>query len=95
MTIKTWKERLKPEFHSTSAVAVGYMQAEIDDLRAELEKIKDNETELPEPFFGMGRYLCIAGTRDAYTEKQLLDYGDKRAMEACAALAALSKRPGK
>jgi len=53
---------------------------EADKLAGELKALRDSGVELPEPFFGAGRYLSIAGNLDAYTADQLRDYGDRRAM---------------
>lgn len=54
-------------------------EAEDDKLATEFTSLHDTKVELPEPSFGIGRYLSAAGTRDSYTKKQLIDYGDKRA----------------
>lgn len=45
---------------------------------AVLAKLREGGVELPEPQWGEHRYLGTAGKRDAYTEAQLLDYGDRR-----------------
>jgi len=39
--IKTWKERIKPEYHSVDRFAMAGMQAEIDELRSENARLRD------------------------------------------------------
>ena len=39
-TIKTWQERIKPEYHSVERFAMAGMQIEIDELRAENAKLR-------------------------------------------------------
>lgn len=44
--IKTWQERIKPEYHSVDRIAMAGMQAEIDELRAENAALRQNNKEL-------------------------------------------------
>lgn len=43
MNIKTWQERVKPEYHSLN-IARDSMQAEIDELRVYVRQLEDETT---------------------------------------------------
>ena len=47
-----------------------------------LDQHKAELPVLPEPYFGSGRYLGAAGSRDAYTTTQIQTYGAARAAQA-------------
>ena len=62
--IKTWRERMKPEYHDIAAMAGKYMQAEIDDLRAALAErdAKLSALEKQEPVDAVAVEDMDAGT---------------------------------
>ena len=65
MSIKTWQERVKPEYHDIK-IARDFMQAEIDELRAalaerdaEIERLKGTLQDV------RGHYERVCKERDA------------------------------
>lgn len=51
MNIKTWQERIRSEYHNMPPIVGPYMQSEIDELRAENERLEGSE-------IGLNRYLA-------------------------------------